>query len=505
MMNIANIISSMAGLGGMTDVISDTVSESPDVSFGEILGMTAAPSEEQTDSSTEILAEEPVTEEKKSFSVLVNELAEDIAKADDSVIDAAVKLLQAVGKAVEKLFGTGTEALDGSIAGTDSEQDGDTVTVFTVMLKMITADTEEEVISEETVGLDALLAELSDVIKAGLEEKTDPVSLAEKIRELLTSDDDETTALADAVTAVLCALSGTDIYAEEFEPSEAVNGVTETALDKLGSITDILSREISSYEKAALILETAKSGTAAESTVKFADYIGTESKSVIPELAVSVNRHASLRINDASAQIEAIRPVKQESTAAVQTSETHIQTAAAFAYQVQTSAGADISEETVAEVYKELGEIVNVQIAENIAEEIPESGVKELTVVLKPESLGEVAVKLTADENGTVSIILAASNPEVGKALSENAAALAESVSKQNVQVSSVNVVQPSEASSYMNLNFTDQGFNRRNGGEQTFGGSGGRTDDSAVQSINAADEIRAQKLLKEAKLWLTA
>lgn len=497
-MNIANIISSMAGLGGMTDVISDTVSENPDVSFGEILGMTAAPSEEQTESGSEILAEEPVTEEKKSFSVLVNELAADIAKADDSVIDAAVKLLQSVGKAVEKLFGTGTEALDGSISDMDSKQDGDTVTVFTVMLKMITADTEEEVISEETVGLDALLAELSDVIKAGLEEKTDPVSLAEKIRELLTSDDDETTALADAVTAVLCTLSGTDIYAEEFEPSEAVAGVTETALDKLGGITDILSREISSYEKAELILETAKNGTAAESTVKFADYIGTEGKGAVTELTVSVNRPISLRINDASAQVEAIRPVKQENTAAAQTP------AENFVYTVQTS-GAESTEETVTEVYKELGEIVNVQIAENVAEEIPESGMKELTVVLKPESFGEVAVKLTADENGTVSIILAASNPEVGKALSENAAALAESVSMQNVQVSRVNVVPPSEASSYMDLNFTDQGFNRRNGGGQTFGGSGSRTDDSAVQGITAADEIRAQKLLKEAKLWLTA
>lgn len=497
-MNIANIISSMAGLGGMTDVISDTVSENPDVSFGEILGMTAAPYDEQTDSSTEILSEEPVTEEKKSFSVLVNELAADIAKADDSVIDAAVKLLQAVGKAVEKLFGTGTDALNGSISDMDSKQDGDTVTVFTVMLKMITADTEEEVISEETVGVDSLLAEISEVIKAGLEEKTDPVSLAEKIREILTSDDDETTALADAVTAVLCALSGTDIYAEEFEPTEAVAGVTETALDKLGGITDILSREISSYEKAELILETAKNGTAAESTVKFADYIGVESKGAVTELTVSVNRPISLRINDASAQVEAIRPVKQENTAAVQTP------AENFVYTVQTS-GAESTEETVTEVYKELGEIVNVQIAENIAEEIPESGVKELTVVLKPESLGEVAVKLTADENGTVSIILAASNPEVGKALSENAAALAESVSKQNVQVSRVNVVPPSEASSYMDLSFTDQGFNRRNGGEQTFGGSGSRTDDNTVQGITAADEIRAQKLLKEAKLWLTA
>ena len=218
------------------------------------------------------------------------------------------------------------------------------------------------------MGVDSLLAELSDVIKAGLEEKTDPVSLAEEIRELLTSDDDETTALADAVTAVLCALSGTDIYAEEFEPTEAVAGVTETALDKLGGITDILSREISSYEKAELILETAKNGTAAESTVKFADYIGTEGKGAVTELTVSVNRPISLRINDASAQVEAIRPVKQENTAAVQTP------AENFVYTVQTS-GAESTEETVTEVYKELGEIVNVQITENVVEEIDRKSV----------------------------------------------------------------------------------------------------------------------------------
>lgn len=497
-MNIANIISSMTGLGGMTDFSANAASETPDVSFGEILGMTAAPSEEQTFSSPEILAEEPVAEEKKSFSDLVNELAADVAKADDSVIDAAVKLLQSVGKAVEKLFGTGTEAADKSISGTDGEQDGDTVSVFSVMLKMITADTEEEVVSEETVDADTLLAELSDVIKAGLEEKTDADSLAKKIKALLARDDNGPSALADAVTSVLCTLSGINAAAEDTETVSEEAKVTETALDKLGKVTDILSREMSPYEKADLVIKTVKSDNNAENAVKFADLTGTESKNVLPEMTMSVNRPVSLRINDVSAQIESIRPVKQETAAAQTAAET-------FIYTVQPSGDTELTEETVTEVYKELGEIVNAQITETVSEEIPENGVKELTVVLKPESLGEVAVKLTADENGTVSMILAASNPEVGKALSENAAALAESVSKQNVQVSDVNVVPPSEASSYMNLDFTNQGFNRRNGGEQNFGGSGSRTNDSAVQSINAADEIRAQKLLKEAKLWLTA
>lgn len=492
-MNIANIISSMTGLGGMTDVMADAASGTPDVSFGEILGMTASPYEQENGESTDILSEEPVTEEKKSFAVLVNELAADISNADDSVIEAAVKLLQAVGKAVEKLFGTGTKAADDNILGADSEKSGDTVSVFSVMLKMITADTEEE-----TVGADALLAELSDVIKAGLEEKTDADSLTEKIKKPLSTDDDEPTALADAVMSVLGTLSGVNVTAADAETVPAEAKVTETALDKLSSITDILSREISPYEKAELVIETVKSEPDAEKTVKFADFVGSESEKAIPELTISVNRTASLRINDVSAQIEAIRPVKQETSAAETPAE-------ALVYTVQPSVDTELPEETVTEVYKELGEIVNAQLAETVSEEMPESGVKELTVVLKPESLGEVAVKLTADENGTVSIVLAASNPEVGKALSENAAALAASVSKQNVEVSDVNVVPPSEASSYMNLDFTNQGFNRRNSGEQSFGGSGGRTPDGQVAGINAADEIRAQKLLKEAKLWLTA
>lgn len=509
-MNIANIISSMTGLGGMTDMVSDGTAEAPGISFGEILGMTAAPSEEQTVIDPEILAEEPAAEEKKSFALLVNELAADISKADDSVINAAVKLLQSVGKVIQKLFGTDTKAASDSIAEENGEQPEDTVTVFSVMLKMITADTEEEVVSEETVSLDAILAELSDVVKAGLEEKTEPASLARKIREILTPDeDDEPAALAEAVTAVLCALSGTDIPSEEeFEPAEGVNYVTETALEKLSSVTDILSREISPYEKAELVIETIGKDTSEESTVKFADYIGTESKAPVQKMSISVNRPVSLRINDVSAQVEAIRrPVvakqQEADTAEVQTA---VQTAPeTFVYTAQAPADTGLAEEPAAKVYRELGEIVNVQLAETVAKEMPEDGIKELTVVLKPESLGEVAVKLTADGNGAVSIVLAASNPEVGRALSENAAALAESVAKQNVQLSDVNVVPPSEASSYMNLDFTNQGFNRRNGGEQSYQGSGSRTDDGTLQGINAADEVRAQKLLKEAKLWLTA
>ena len=92
--------------------------------------------------------------------------------------------------------------------------------------------------------------------------------------------------------------------------------------------------------------------------------------------------------------------------------------------------------------------------------------------------------------------------------MSENASALTASLAKQNVEVSSVNVVNPSEASSYMGLDFTNQGFNRK--GDESDRGSenGGRNSSGGIDKvgdISSADDVRALKLLKEAKLWLTA
>ena len=128
-------------------------------------------------------------------------------------------------------------------------------------------------------------------------------------------------------------------------------------------------------------------------------------------------------------------------------------------------------------------------------------------MVLKPENLGEVAVKVTSDTSGAVSVVLAASNEEVGKALAANSAALTESFAKQNVDVRNVNVVAPSEAASYMGLDFSNQSFNRQNGGaSQSESTSTNRisgiakADDEAESGVTAA-----RKLLKEAKLWLTA
>ncbi len=502
-MNITSMLNAM--IGTSTDFTANMMSVSGDdftTSFNDVLGMTAA---SYADSSEGVVDETGglnlIEEDKASFSELTTELAEEIADADDSVIAAAVKLLQSVGKAVEKLYGTGSE----SLYDDDSDETDSVVKVFTVMIKMITVDSDEENSDEETVSLDSVLAGLSDAIKAGLDEEKDTSEILEELEKALGSDD---SALADAVMTVLCAMSGIDTSAEDFDLSSAE--ITDDALAKLGTASDILSKEISPYEKAELVVGIIKNES--DSVVKFADYISNSRKSEFPEIEKDMGIMSSRslsgnsRVNDASSQFEEIKPVKQDDSS----EDNGLNNLFANDFRFRQLQGSDetaFTEETQT-VYKELGEFVEIQVTEKISEAVSEGGVQELTVVLKPESLGEIAVKLVSDESGAVSVVLAASNPEVGKALSINASALAEELSKQNVEVSDVNVVNPSEASSYMGLDFTNQGFNRKNDGgdaSQSDSGGSGRNVGAINSDINAADEVRAQRLLKEAKLWLTA
>jgi hypothetical protein len=385
---------------------------------------------------------------------------------------------------------------------------------------MASADTEEDVITEDTVSVDMVLTDIADTVKAGLEEKKDAKAIVSEVRKALPKvsdddddDDDDDDSLEDIMMEILFTLSDVDTTAEDFDAVTAEESITEDALTALADITDTLSREISPREMAEQILSRVKGeNTSEEGEVKFADY--TVKNDPTMDFASAMNAmhrlraDSTARINDASAQIDAMKPK-------IQTDEDEDVpfgadlSSLASRVQGDTDIRFDDEEaEDVTQVYKELGEIASRQITDEISESIPENGVKELTVVLKPESLGEVAVKLTSDENGVVSMVLAASDPAVGRALNENALALSESLAKQNITVSDVNVINPAEASSYMNLDFTNQGFNRKNDGQdESSGSSYGRNNyvDGISSETGAVDNVRAQRLLKEAKLWLTA
>ena len=432
--------------------------------FGDILAKAS------TNISEEVKVEDrsidTAEEDELSFSELAQELSSKIDEAGPEVINAAVKLIQSVGKAVEKLFG-------GELFASDSEEDEtESITdIFGMLLDLVPeSSTEDDTLS-------VLFGSISDLIDTGMSEEMDTTDIVDRLLEALKPKDEDDESLADAVMMLLCSLSGVDYSADDFDSAL----ITNDAVSKLGNIADIISDSKDAANTVQNLSELL-TGTE-EDSVDFISFLHKQSGvSFSDSIVKAVN---SLKVNDVSDQL---------SDAA---------NAMAMLENVPETIDSGVS------VFKELGEFVNTQLTERIVSEVvskPAFDVKELTVVLRPESLGEIAVKIAADENGVLSIVMAASNSEVGKAITENAAALSEGLAKQNIRVDEVNVVNPSEASSYMGLDFTNQSFNRKNdeGGSSESGGR--RNSVEAIGSdIDAADAARAEKLLKEARLWATA
>lgn len=463
--NAISILNATLGMKGISNTNSSANTDS-DVSFGDVLGqavnaMKGINNAVKADTDTDV-------NDKKTFAELAESLSERIEEADGDVINAAVKLIQAVGKAVEALMGKSGVA--------DDEKDA--MSVFELF-----GGSDDENKLDDVIGI---FDSISELLKTGSEDadmSTDDV-VSELMDILKSDDDDDENTLADAVMSVLCTISGTEF---------SVDGdltVADNAAEKLSGIIDTLSADVPADLKIQLVSDVL-SGKTDDIQVKFADFITKQDR-----FANSMQQTTAIRINNVSEQIKDIRPSGNDDLP----EENVLLDRADVQADIQPT-----------QVYKELSEIVSRQVSQQIIEKLSDNSisdaVKELTVVLKPEGLGEVAVKLVTDGN-TVSVVLSASNAEIGRAMSENASALTASLAKQNVEVSSVNVVNPSEASSYMGLDFTNQGFNRK--GDESDRGSenGGRNSSGGIDKvgdISGADDVRALKLLKEAKLWLTA
>lgn len=462
--NAISILNATLGMKGISNTNSSANTDS-DVSFGDVLGqavnaMKGINNAVKADTDTDV-------NDKKTFAELAESLSERIEETDGDVINAAVKLIQAVGKAVEALMGKSGVADD----------ENDAMSVFELF-----GGSDDENKLDDVIGI---FDSISELLKTGSEDadmSTDDV--VSELMDILKSDDDDENTLADAVMSVLCTISGTEF---------SVDGdltVADNAAEKLSGIIDTLSADVPADLKIQLVSDVL-SGKTDDIQVKFADFITKQD-----QFANSMQQTTAIRINNVSEQIKDIRPSGNDDLP----EENVLLDRADVQADIQPT-----------QVYKELSEIVSRQVSQQIIEKLSDNSisdaVKELTVVLKPEGLGEVAVKLVTDGN-TVSVVLSASNAEIGRAMSENASALTASLAKQNVEISSVNVVNPSEASSYMGLDFTNQGFNRK-GDESDRGSENGERNSSGgidkVGDISSADDVRALKLLKEAKLWLTA
>lgn len=170
----------------------------------------------------------------------------------------------------------------------------------------------------------------------------------------------------------------------------------------------------------------------------------------------------------------------------------------------------DVKPEIIADkpvITETTAESIQVQVTEVITEKLADmktDGVEELTMILKPENLGEVAVKLIKT-NGAVTVLLTAQYDEVGKAMADRAAALTSSLQNQNYNVKEVLVVAAGNAAEQMGLDFTNQGFNfaQNRGGSQSSGDNYRRID--GIDGIEETEAVTGTAKLKEAKLWTTA
>lgn len=498
-MDISNILNIGMGVNA-PDFGSVDANAASEISFGDILGSAVTANTPVDDITQEVDITEDNAEENNTFSKLVSELAQDVSNADKSVIDSAVKMMLSVGNAAEKLmYGTSDSSSQ------NNDENTDVINILSNMIKFVTSQDGEDFVSDEETGLALTLGDISAVLETGLSEGKSADEIADEMKKLAEGDDTDLSALANAVVSMMDLMP---VRTNE----EILDEIPFEAAAKAASVTEVLSSDTAPTQKAETIVSILENKTGFNdlssfesflSALKLALYSDNSADTADTSFAALHKTAAFARINDVSAQIRVIAGSDENS--AEQAAANVVLTAQ---NPVQTNIFADIEIPTdTVEVYKQLADFAVQQITQSVSETTQNGAVQELVVVLKPENLGEVAVKVTADTSGAVSIVLAASNEEVGRALAANSAALTESFAKQNVDVQNVNVVAPSEAASYMGLDFSNQSFNRRNDeASQSENASTNRisgiakADDEAESGVTAA-----RKLLKEAKLWLTA
>lgn len=498
-MDISSILNIGMGVNA-PDFGSADANAASEIRFGDILGSAVTSNAPVDDITQEVDITEDASEDNNTFSKLVSELAQDVSNADKSVIDAAVKMMLSVGNAAEKfMYGTSDSSSQ------NDDENTDVINILSNMIKFVTSQDGEDFVSDEETGLALTLGDISAVLEMGLSEGKSADDIADELKKLAEGDDTNLSALANAVVSMMGMMpAGTN--------EEILDEIPFEAAAKAASVTEVLSSDTAPTQKAETIVSILENKTefndlssfeSFQSALKLALYSDNSANSADTSFAALHKTATFARINDVSAQIRVITGSDENS--AEQAAANVVLTAQ---NPVQTNILADIEIPTdTVEVYKQLADFAVRQITQSVSETTQNGAVRELVVVLKPENLGEVAVKVTSDTSGAVSVVLAASNEEVGKALAANSAALTESFAKQNVDVRNVNVVAPSEAASYMGLDFSNQSFNRQNGGaSQSESTSTNRisgiakADDEAESGVTAA-----RKLLKEAKLWLTA
>ena len=433
--------------------------------------------------------------------VVDTEMPEDEANQEFSEILGAIENLdEGVKKALMKLLETVLKAFRG--ADDDKERATDLFALFSDGGSGIAEDEEDVLLSCELLSQTGLMieAELSqgkeaDEIIAGLEDV---------IVEILGKDADETTAAEIMASMLNIPVEQFDAYDED-EKVEAIKGAVEILTAPKQVVSEVNPEDVPKMEQLYADIK--------EFSVKM--------NNEIPEMLRT--SFTAVKINNASEQVAVIsREVTDEAASAEKASaekasveaipdaaisdEAIIEKIAADIQQPVITADNTVSEAPV--ITETTAESIQVQVTEVITEKLMsfegDNGTEELTMILKPENLGEVAVKIIK-ENGAVTVLLSAQYEEVGKAMADRAALLGNSLQNQNYNVKEVQIVAAGNAAEQMGLDFTNQGFgfmqNRSNNQQNNSNYRG----IDAIDGIEETEAVTGTTKLKEAKLWTTA
>lgn len=174
----------------------------------------------------------------------------------------------------------------------------------------------------------------------------------------------------------------------------------------------------------------------------------------------------------------------------------------AYAQQSKSSQQVTTSQEVAKATNIEIP--VQKQITDGIINQLNTgitSDTKELTLMLKPQELGEVAIKLVKS-GGEITVSIMAQNPATEKLLSERLPTLVSNLQEINGQVKDVMIVNPNEnTSSFLgqfNLSYSDSGAQYQQ--KQTSNAYSGTS-----QSIAEEKTQQTKEFVREGQLWQTA
>lgn len=468
-----------ASAGGGIPVIPNTDGSGEGISFSEVLaaqaGNTAA-------GGVQVNSESTVPDE--GYVVPEEYLPADVPAAFKDVLSLIEeKMDSTMQKGMKMLFNTMMKAVQGSFGGSQ-EKKIDLFSIFYDGSASLMGEDEDMFLL-----CGALMSNVANAIANEQEKGTDEDEILEALKETLkrmygTEDvEDEDDEDEDKIPVdILAALIHSPMSGEELE---------EFAVTDKSDIVENV-KELFAYPKQFFTENDPEKAEKMESLL--AEYKPAEKEIPLERHEAIQMSFSGVKVNNASEQIETISGVSESEAAG----------SAVMPQFVQTVNEVPEFDEEEFDVYTY--EPIEDQITETISDKLfditDENGTEELIMVLKPENLGQVAIRLVK-ENGAVSVTLSAQHPEVGRMMSERAAELNSSLESRDVDVKSVEVVNPSNAAAQMGLDFTNQGFSRR----QEYSSEGNRSSYRGIQAISETDETEETEDIKirEAKLWAQA